>query len=136
MNFVTIPFFGFSLAGSAGSAAFSYHEVFVRKWMPVNAVGFSAVDRRRTHPSKDVFFGSKDFEMLRINAGRRFANMVQMHSFRNWPKHQSMGVERLLVYLNLSVARSLHGPSPEPAPAIWLYLVFFFKHLLCISTFS
>lgn len=128
---------GFIFAGSASSVAIaSDYEVFPRKQMPVNAVGFPDINPRWVRSQMDVFFGRKNFEMLRINASRRSANMVQMPSFRNWSaKHQAGGEERLSVYVDSAIARNKHRSGPEPATAVWLYLVFFLKHLLCISTF-
>jgi hypothetical protein len=136
VNFVAIPFFGFSQADSAGPAGLSYFEIFSRKWMPVNAMGSFAVDCCRTRTSKDMFFGGKDFEMFRVNASRRLANMVQMPVFRNGlSEHQTMDTVGFPFDLDLGISTRGEGPSPEPAPTVWLYLVFFLKHLLSISAF-
>ena len=136
MNFVAIPFFGFSQANSASSAGLSYFEVFAGKRMPVDAVGFPVVVCRRTHPSKDMLFGGKDFEMSGINTGRCLANMVQMSVFRNRStKHQTGDTVGFPFDLDLGIPTREGRSGPEPAPAVWLYFVFFLKHLLCISTF-
>lgn len=134
-----IPSFsGFFFAGSAPSVAItSKHEVFSRKQMPMNTVGFSDINPRWVYPQMNMLFRGKDFEMPWINAGRRLADMVQMHLFRNRSaKHQAMNEERLSVYINSAIARSGYRSSPEPTPGIWFYFVFFLKHLLCISAFS
>ena len=136
MNFVAIPFFGFSQAGSTSSAGFSYFEIFARKRVPMDAMGSFAVDCCRTRTSKDMFFGGKDFEMFRVNASRRLANMVQMHSFRNGlSKHQTVDTVGFPFDLDLGISTRGEGSSPEPASAIGFYLIFFLKHLLGISAF-
>ena len=135
MNFVAIPFFSFSQAGPAGSAGFSYFEIFVRKWVPVDAMGFFAVARRRACPSKNVFFGSNNFEVFGINAARCSAKVVEVPVFRNRLSEHQAG-DTVAFPFDLDSGISIREiPSPKPAPAVRLYFIFFLKHLLSISAF-